>query len=226
MDSHLNPWLHVPSEPPYLLPCDSQIISSYNAGHPNENYQVQNKVLPEPFIGKTTAPVVLLSLNPGFDDGNIAEHARAGFQLLIRNNYRQEWAAFPFYYLDPGFESRGRQWWEKKLKPLLNMFERNCLAKSILLMEYFPYHSRRFRHASLKLPSQEYGFSLVHSAIGRKAVVVIMRAKKQWQERIPELKAYTRSFTLKNPQNPAVSPGNCPGGGFDLIVSAIRDGDC
>jgi hypothetical protein len=75
----------------------------------------QNKVLPEPFIGKATAPVVLLSLNPGFDDRNIAEHARADFQLLIRNNYRHK--------------------------------------------------------------------------------------------------------------NPAVSPGNCPGDGFDLIVSAIRDGD-
>lgn len=185
---------------------------------------MHDDVLPEPFIGNITAPVVLLNLNPGFDTGNIEEHARSGFQALIRSNYSQECAAFPFYYLDPRFETAGRQWWEKKLRYLLasGMFQREQLAERFLLIEYFPYHSRRFAHRSLELQSQEFGFGLARSAIAREAVVVVMRAVERWRERIPELRNYSRAFALRSPQNVVLSPGNCPPGGFDLLVSAIR----
>ena len=184
-------------------------------------HRLQLNALPEPFFGTTTAPVVLLGLNPGFDDTDPVVHANPEFQALIRNNYRQGWSAFPFYFLDPNFENGGRAWWEKKLKPLIAMFTRKDLAQSILCVEYFPYHSRRFRHARLKIPSQEYGFGLVHSAIARGAVIVIMRARALWMKRVPELERYSRAFTLNSPQNVVVSPRNCTG--FDAVVAAIRN---
>lgn len=224
MRDHPSPWLAVPSQPPYVLPCDSDVICAYNAKCRNENYGLQLNVLPEPFIGITTAPVVLLILNPGFDDRDPQDHARTEFQALIRNNYSQNLSSFPFYSLDPSFENGGRRWWEKKLRRLLNIFERKQLARAILCVDYFPYHSRRFPRGSLEVPSQEYGFGLVRSAIARGAVVVIMRATKLWMERIPELGRYSRAFTLKNPRNVVISPRNCPEG-FDAVVSAIRDGN-
>jgi hypothetical protein len=223
MDGHSNPWLAVPSVPPYVLPCDSEIIHAYNLKHPDENYRLRLNVLPEPFIGVPTAPVVLLNLNPGFDDLDPDDHSRPEFQALLRNNYDHCPLDFPFYSLDPNFANGGRRWWEKKLKSLLESLERKQVARSVLCVEYFPYHSRRFGHSRLELPSQEYGFGLVRSAIDRRAVVVIMRARALWIKRIPELESHSPSFTLNSTQNVVVSPRNCKG--FDLILSAIRDGN-
>ncbi|MGB6484052.1 MAG: hypothetical protein WBE86_11260 [Candidatus Acidiferrales bacterium] len=165
--------------------------------------------------------MVLLTLNPGFETRNVREHSRPEFRALIRKNYRQEPSAFPFYYLDPSFDGGGREWCEKKFKNLLAIFGRDELARSMLLIDYFPYHSRRFGHAILKLPSQEYGFSLVRSATARGAVVVIMRARSLWLKAVPEIEKYPRAFSLNSPQNVVLSRRNCPAG-FDSIVSAIR----
>jgi hypothetical protein len=221
MLDRLNPWLDVPSQPDYVLPCDSDAIYNYNT-KARRIYRLQLDALPEPFVGIITAPVVLLGLNPGFNDRDPEVHARPEFQALLRNNYSQGTSDFPFYLLDPSFESPGREWWESKLKALLNTgFTPRELAWSILVVEYFPYHSRRFDHATLELPSQEYGFGIVRSAIARGAVVVIMRARKLWLKRVPQLARYSRAFTLNSSQNVVVSPGNCVG--FDVVVSAIRD---
>jgi len=221
MSEPLNPWLAVPSLPPYTLPCDSNAISAFNRTA-RETYRLQLDVLPEPFVGTTTAPVVLLGLNPGFDESDPAVHARPEFQTLLRNNYNEVPSNFPFYFLDPSFESPGRRWWKGRLRWLLEKCDAKALARSILCIEYFPYHSRRFHHASLQLPSQQYGFGLARSAIARGAIVVIMRARKLWISRVPELEGYSRAFTLNSPQNVVVSPRNCAG--FDAIVSVIEDG--
>jgi hypothetical protein len=221
MSEPSNPWPPVPSRSPYVLDCDRDAINEYNA-KTREEYAVRLDVMPEPFVGITAAPVVLLNLNPGFDGKDPEVHARPEFQALLRNSYDHGPSAFPFYFLDPTLESPGRQWWKRKLRCLLEQFEPKKLARSLLCVEYFPYHSIRFRHASLQLPSQEYGFGLVRSAVARGSVVVIMRAERHWKEKIPELEGYSRAFRLNSSQNVAVSPRNCAG--FGVIVSAIRDG--
>jgi hypothetical protein len=204
-----------------MLQCDSNTISAFNSTAP-EIYRLQLDVLPEPFVGITTAPVVLLGLNPGFEDQDREVHARPEFQTLLRNNYGETPSNSPFYFLDASFESPGRRWWLRRLRWLVEKCDATALAQSILCVEYFPYHSRRFDHASLQLPSQEYGFGLVRSAVARGAVVVIMRARKLWTSRVPELEKYSRAYTLNSPQNVVVSPRNCAG--FDAIVSAVRAG--
>ena len=166
--------------------------------------------------------LVLLGLNPGFEEPDPEVHARPEFQTLLRNNYSEVPSNFPFYFLDPTFESPRRRWWEGRLRWLLEKCDAKALARSILCVEYFPYHSRRFHHASLQLPSQQYRFGLARSGIARGAIVIIMRARKLWISRVPELAKYSRAFTLNSPQNVVVSPRNCAG--FDAIVSAIEDG--
>ncbi len=219
MGDPVNPWLAVPSEPPYWLQCDYEKIRTYNAKCLDEKYELQERVLPEPFIGRPDAPVTLLNLNPGFDDRDPDDHMRPEFQALLRDNYEHSLSSFPFYSLNPYFKNGGRTWWEKKLKSLLDVCKRDQLAQGILCVEYFPYHSRRFRHAKLKLPSQEYGFYLARLAIARGAVTVIMRGRDLWVKAIPELQGCSRVFTLNSRQNVVVSPRNCAG--FELIVSAI-----
>jgi hypothetical protein len=221
MSEHPNPWPAVPSRSPYVLECDWDAINEYNA-KASQAFEVRLDVLPEPFVGIETAPVVLLNLNPGFDNKDPEIHARSEFQALLRNNYAQGPSAFPFYFLDSTFESPGRKWWERILRRLLEKFEPKKLARALLCVEYFPYHSIRFRHGSLHLSSQEYGFGLVRSAIARGSVVVIMRGERYWKKRVPELDGYSRTFGLSSWQNVVVSPRNCAG--FDVVVSAIRGG--
>lgn len=229
MDDRDNPWLAVPSKLPYWLPCDTKKIREYNAQPPAEKYLLRENVLPEPFIGRAGAPVVLLNLNPGFVDRDPDDHAHLEFQLLLRKNYEHSHSDFPFYSLNPGFENGGRTWWEGKLKCLLTRFGPDQLSRQILCIEYFPYHSRRFDrstrsgHAGLELPSQKYGFYLASQAIEQNAFIVIMRAEARWIEKVEGLVTYPRKCTLNSVQNPAISPRNCAR--YDDIVSAIAGGN-
>jgi hypothetical protein len=154
----LNPWVDVPRQPPYVLPCDSEAIRQYNDRHSDDPHHLHLNVLPEPFIGGRTAPVVLLNLNPGFDDRDPEDHAHEDFQALLRANYEHRDSEFPFYSLDPRFENGGRRWWRKKLKPLIDACGHEQVSRSLLCIEFFPYHSRRFGNGSLEVPSQQYGF--------------------------------------------------------------------
>jgi len=89
-------------------------------------------------------------------------------------------------------------------------------------VELFPYHSKKYKPLGKTLESQEYSFHLVRRALGRGALVIYMRAKKGWLEAVPELRGHERAFGLKNPQNVAVSPGNCPDGWFDEVERTLR----
>ena len=219
MSDHVNPWVDVPQQPPYVLPSDSETIRRYNERHADEQHSLQLNVLPEPFIGAKTAPVVLLNLNPGFDDRDPEDHKGEDFQALLRGNYEHRDSEFPFYSLNPHFENGGRRWWEKKLKPLIDACGRTQVSRSLLCVEFFPYHSRRFGNGSFRVSSQQYGFHLACSAMSRGAVIVIMRGRARWTTEIPMLKEYSPIFSLKNPRNVVVSPRNCSG--FEVILSRI-----
>lgn len=62
-----NPWKHLPGQPPYVLPADAPAISSFNQGVSDE-HQIRLELLPEPYLGDPDAPIILLSLNPGFSE--------------------------------------------------------------------------------------------------------------------------------------------------------------
>ena len=181
-------------------------------------------MLPEPFIGLPEAPVVLLNLNPGFGPGDLEVHQRDGFRNVLRQNLVHGPLEYPFYFLDPTLaETPGARWWAGKLRWLLEQFEPKELARSIFCVEYFPYHSRRFRGARrLRLDSQQYGFELVRRAVARGAVVVVMRSGTRWIKEVPQLGGYAQAWTLHTPKNVVLSPGNFDAGGFDAVVSAIR----
>jgi hypothetical protein len=129
---------------------------------------------------------------------------------------------FPFFYLNPELsKTPGGKWWNRRLKWLLERFAGKGLARSILCVEYFPYHSRGFGFKDLPLESQEYGFNLVRSAIHRGAVIVIMRGEKHWTRKLKELRGHSRVLRLKNWRNVVLSPRNLKGRGFQKMVSAI-----
>src|SRR5581483_4015290 len=94
------------------------------------------------------------------------------------------------------------------------------LAKSILAIDHFPYASRKYAGGNLRLPSQGYGFWLVHRAIERDAVIVLTRGENRWLRDVPKLREYKGLCTLRNPQTATISRGNCDT--FDRILRAIE----
>ena len=216
-----NPWKLLPIEPPYILPEDQSLITDFNRSA-REEHTIRLDIFPEPYLGTPDAPVVLLCLNPGFKERDIEQHRDAVFGRRSCENLLHAPSPYPFYLLDPGIVRT--HWWDHKLGFLIKHFGQNgpsIVARSVLCVEYFPYHSKKFKHGKHLLPSQQYSFALLRRAIERQAVILIMRAKKAWCEAVPELENYRHCETASSVQNPAITPQNFPEM-FEAAVEAIR----
>ena len=216
-----NPWSALPLKAPYVLPTDEPAIRSFNAkSHPD--IAVRLELIPEPFLGSPSAPVILLNLNPGFDNREVPLHSsNPVFIDLSRRNLSHGVSDYPFYLLHPqASASLGQSWWKTKLREPILQVGLETVARNLLCVEFFPYHSKRFAGARLKVPSQHYGFDLVRTAIARGALVVVMRGGGSWQAAVPELATYPRLHRLNSVQNVSISRGNCPLG-YEEIMHAL-----
>ena len=94
-----NPWLLLPTEPPYVLPEDREEVEKFNCtpGRNPDHVLRVNELLPEPFIGAKDAPVLLLSNNPGLGD-NICHRQADDFRTAMLNNLRHIETDWPFVY--------------------------------------------------------------------------------------------------------------------------------
>ena len=204
---------------PYVLPEDAATIVAFNA-NVAPHHIVHLEVVPEPYLGDPNAPVVLLNMNPGYVDDDRTVHLDRHFNNAARSNLLHGHASWPLYLLDPSLpDSPGREWWRRKLSAVIAALgSAEAVAASIFVAEVHGYHSKRF-HPSLRIPSQQYTFALVRAALKRRAHIVVMRGRRLWLHLLPEL-AEAPLITLRNPQNPTISPGNCPEQ-FDAIVRAI-----
>jgi hypothetical protein len=212
-----NPWLNLPEAAPYVLPQDHQRIAAFNRTA-DEDTMIRLNMMPEPFLGNPIAPVVLLGLNPGFSP-NAVRNETTEFLALSRNNLHHAGGEYPFYLLTPSLEVPGRQWWEGKLAHLIRAKGLRAVAQGLLCVEYFPYHSTRFAHARLSIPSQQYSFALVRDCMTRGAVIVIMRSERLWRAAIPELNHHRRCYRLQNPQNVVITANNCPAGYSEILAA-------
>lgn len=216
----INQWSKLPTTPPYILDIDKTTIEGKKAKF-NENTELHFELLPEPFLGNFLAPVILLNLNPGYSPDDIIYHQQQTFIDLSLANLNHQSLEYPFFLLDPSLSAPGREWWERKLGALIRDTNKETVANTVLCVEYFPYHSRRFGHHKLFLPSQEYSFHLVRQAMARNAIIVLMRSKKLWLSAVPELEEYSSLFSVRNVQNPTISPGNCPES-YSSIIRALK----
>ncbi len=218
-----NPWVLLPSKPPFLLPQDEQVVRAYNKTA-SSNHCIHPEIPPEPYLGHPQARVILLNLNPGFSAHDAAFYKDPIALEFNRKNLDHEETDYPFYLLNPMLPqtTAGPKWWSKKLKALISIAGRKRVARGLCCIEYFPYHSRRYGRFPVILPSQQYNFYLVNKALSQGAIIVLMRSKRKWLQAVPALRGYERLVELNNPQNPALSPRNCPGG-FEEIVNVLLD---
>lgn len=184
-----NPWLDLPESPPYVLQEDFEAIRRYNRASKDMHF-VELRMLPEPFLGCPNAPVVLLNLNPGVGEEDIEQHQQPDFIELSRQNLSHvDDVDYPFYLINPNIQqSPGYQWWYKRLRQLIEDCGHQKVAKSVLCVELFPYHSEKYK--AIDVQSQDYSFYLVQQAMVRQAVIIQMRSRELWFKQIPELQSY------------------------------------
>jgi hypothetical protein len=214
-----NPWIELPTSAPYVVDSDRKLIELFNATAKPEHV-VHLEHHPEPFLGNPDAPVVLLCLNPGYSSDCDRWYGDPVFANRARASLVHEPSPYPFHLLDPSQPAPGHHWWSRKLRPLINATSLQAVARGVLCVEFFPYHSERFGHTKLRVPSQEYSFDLVRRAIARDAWIVFMRSERLWFSVVPELASYRRLMRTRSVQNPVISPRNVEGE-FDDLVGAV-----
>jgi hypothetical protein len=207
----MNPWLEVPESAPFVLSSDRDIIDHFNSKAPPKT-RVETDLLPEPFVGRLDAPIVLLALNPGVADGDFALHRQAAFRERVRACHRQAPSEWPYYYLDPQLDGPGARWSQRVLGPLIRTVGLDVVARGVVLFEFFPYHSRAFAHGALRVPSQQFGFHALRQALVGAAAVFVTRGRGLWESAVPKLAHHSRLFRTNSVQNIVISPGNSPTG--------------
>ena len=185
-------YLRARSKPPFVHPEDQEYFDSINywSKHPDSQKELTFQqyirshrfgdfktgdfhlsLQPVPYAGNLrTAVAFILLLNPGFAHGDYyTEYCNSDFIERLDQNMRQDFRGveFPFLYLDPSFcWTSGFQWWESKLRKVIEELARRCFRSCYRLalrfaacrlasIELIPYHSNNFKNAVLinRLPS-------------------------------------------------------------------------
>ena len=156
-----NPWVDLPLNAPFILGDEKRAVDEFNF-RVEEIYSIRPELIPEPYLGDPNAPVVLLNKNPGFDAREIPFHTTdEAFISASRANLLHQPLEYPFYLLDPTLKgSLGQKWWMKRLKAPVRVAGIQMVAKKLFCVEYFPYHSIRFKSMGIILQSQQYSFPL------------------------------------------------------------------
>lgn len=211
-----NPWLALPKKPPFVLDSDRYIIDTSNRLHDDH---IKTAVRPDPFIGDPNAPVVLVYVNPGFDDGprgDVWWHANS--KPLAKHyaaNYRHE---TDFFWLDDDMRATpGAVWYRDKFSSVILDVGVDNVRSKLFMVEYFPYHSVDSSNLPI-VPSQEYTHHLVHAATQRGALIILMRAANALKKLIPELRDY-KNVALGRSRNAALTRGNVDG--YEKIIAAL-----
>ena len=222
-----NPWSELPDVAPFVLPDDEVAVAAYLKHFSDApNLKLQTQLMPEPYHGSPTAPVCILSLNPGFSEKDQYWHDNSELGRSLRGNLVHEESDYPFVFLDPRFiDSPGGQWWGRKLRHVTERIGLKSAASTFFNIELFPYHSKKFKRIPKKLsenqlvPSSEYSAHLVRQFIADEKEIIVFRSKRQWIQLVPELENYGNIMVVRNPQNPTVSPGNLDG--YENLMETI-----
>jgi hypothetical protein len=85
-----------------------------------------------------------------------------------------------------------------------------------MVVEWYPYHSLKFRASQHRCKSQEYSQELVRRLRDNGRFIVGMRGKRVWSTKIDAIPY------LDNPQCSFITPGNAKDGLFERILAALK----
>lgn len=217
-----NPWIEFVEnleETNLVLKEDKAVIDRFNQST-NETFKVHREIMPAPFMGNVqSAQILLLLLNPGYDEKEEIKGYYKEYKPYWKNEIQhiQSIPELPLFCLDQKYIEYS-DYWNNKLKPLILKTSKEKVAKNICQIQFFPYHSKKFKSISKKiliengfdkyLTSQKYNFYLVEKAMERNAIIIILRSRKMWFEAIPKLEKYENLYFTNSYLNTILSENN------------------
>ncbi len=232
-----NPWLEMANNTArenFVIKEEQAIISKFNERVKDE-YKIHSSIFSAPFMGNVeSATVIILMLNPGYDKDEDVDGTN--YYKKYENWWMQQiqhilpYPELPLFCLEKEYITNS-SYWEEKLQPVIEIAGRKTVAKNIAKIQYFPYHSRKFKalHKSLLkeeninyLPTQEYNFQLVRNAMKRDAMIVIPRSSKYWYAAIPELVFYQNKYFTNSYGNIIFSEKNLSISTFDKLIKKLK----
>lgn len=224
-----NPWLEFKTNPKrnyFVLDDDKAIVDEFNETS-NETYRIHTEIMPAPFMGNVLeSPIVLLLLNPGFDELEQQKGYYEEYRSYWENELQHTHSVpeLPLFCLEDRY-IQFSNYWEKKMSYLMQATSKEKVARNISLIQYFPYHSKKYKDIPKKistdlLTSQKYNFYLVEKAIERKAAIIIMRSRRLWFGAVPELVEYKNLHFTNSYLNTTLSKNNLKA--FDEVVEKIN----
>lgn len=224
-----NPWLEFVKnldDNNLVLEQEQEIIEKFN-NSTNETYKVLTEIMPAPFMGNVlTSPIVLLTLNPGYDEKEEEKNYYNEYKLYWKNEIQHIHSVpeLPLFCLEDKYVEYS-DYWLKKFMSLISVSSKEKVAQNISIIQFFPYHTKKYKNIPKRLlkgylESQDYNFELVKQAIERKAIIIILRSKKLWFEAIPDLDNERTRFT-NSALNTIQSEKNL-GGTFKEIVDILN----
>lgn len=228
-----NPWEKLMNQKHdnfYVLEEDAEIIKNFNEYlkdiKDTERYLIHSEIMPAPFMGDIlNSKIVILTLNPGYDlneeKHNYYKEYKHYWEKQIVHEFPNQ--KLPLFCLEESYIPFS-DYWKIKLNPLIQISSVEKVAKNISIIEFFPYHSLKYRDIPKRisrdyLVSQQYNFELVRKAIERDAIIIVLRSKRLWLEAIPELvplKDQGKLFKTNSYGNPIMSEKNLAGA-FNIL---------
>jgi hypothetical protein len=191
-----NPWLALPERPEFVLKEDGAVLSRY----PRVRNNLGLDVLPVPYMSNPArASIYLLTLNPGYHPRDLTfERCEPDYveQRKASLVFESRW---PLVSLDPAFSfSGGFDYWRSRLRGVVVALaakdahhDENAawqlVAERVMVIQFFPYRSISDPDCPEVLPSQKFTFKLVQGALDSGALIVLLRAIRQWSAQVPDL---------------------------------------
>ena len=217
----LNPWIALPAKTPFVLDCDALAIEVFNR-NASSGYKIHDSLIPEPFFGSFRAPVVVVLLNPGVNDRDARAHRRSGLREQLLENLRRTRVDLPHVHLDSAYRYPGAEWWRRAVAQCNSD---KVIARSLLGVQYFPYHSRAFAHSAFRLRPRSLGLRCPCGDFPRRRDNTGARARLLVWSNSPPCELSHRLFSIKNKRRFTLSQGNIADDGFEKICDALGIAD-
>ena len=165
---------------------DMAAIERYNSTA-KEPFKLRTELGPSPFEGDIeSSPIVLLFANPGFDEtSSTADH-----HFTIDG--------WPLAGLHQRAPVGMRDWWRPRLRVLCERYGDQYISTKVAALQINPWASMKF-DANLRLPSRRTMLEIAEGIVRRGAILVVMRAERQWLES-DLLRTYRHRYRTRAPR--------------------------
>jgi len=220
----------------YIIKDDLEVVQKFNdnlSQKSKDDFQVYYHMHPYHYTGNIkNASVILLATNPGYvEEEEDTLYLNPKFHEEVIENLK--FNTDTFVNKDESRKKDG-DYWTEKTRELRKILGDDIVDKNLALIQFFPYHSKKFRKIAKKyfengekyLKTQKFGFELVRQAIKNNKLIIILRSQKDWLEAIPELKTHKEKglvLELNNYRQPYLTQKNIKNNGFEILVNYLKE---